>query len=75
MWHYRGPDPAIRSHLELLQPAMRDAGFYGQPIEWWHFVIAHWQKYLPRKEAERAMQAWKSGRGANYDQATIFSND
>jgi zinc D-Ala-D-Ala dipeptidase len=75
MWHYRGADPAIRSHLHLLQTGMRDAGFYGQPIEWWHFVIADWQKYLPRKEAERAMQAWESGHRASYDHATMFSND
>jgi len=40
MWHYRGADPAIRSHVHLLQVAMRDADFYGQPQEWWHFVIA-----------------------------------
>ena len=57
MWHYRGPDPAIRSHVHLLQIAMRDAGFYGLPTEWWHFTIAEWQKYLPPEEAERAMQA------------------
>ena len=49
MWHYRGFDPAIRSHVQLLPVAMRDAGFYGQPQEWWHFVIADWQKYLPRE--------------------------
>jgi zinc D-Ala-D-Ala dipeptidase len=57
MWHYRGPDPEIRSHVYLLQIAMRDAGFYGLPIEWWHFTIAEWQKYLPREEAERANKA------------------
>jgi zinc D-Ala-D-Ala dipeptidase len=68
MWHYRGADPAIRSHLHLLQIAMRDAGFYGKPTEWWHFVIADWQKYLPREEAECAMQAWESAGRANSDQ-------
>ena len=57
VWHYRGADPAIRSHVYLLQVAMRDAGFYGKPSEWWHFVIADWQKYLPREGTERAMQA------------------
>jgi D-alanyl-D-alanine dipeptidase len=57
IWHYRGADRAIRSRVHLLQVAMRDAGFYGQPQEWWHFVIADWQKYLPREQAERAMQA------------------
>ena len=55
MWHYRGANPAIRSHVHLLQVAMRDAGFYGQPKEWWHFVIANWQKYLPHQELKRAL--------------------
>ena len=54
MWHYRGADPAIRLHLHLLQTAMRDAGFDGQPIEWWQFRDSRLVKYLPRKEAERA---------------------
>jgi len=58
MWHYLGPDPAIRSHLHLLQIAMRDAGFYGLHTEWWHFVIAGWQKYLPPEELKRALQAF-----------------
>lgn len=49
MWRYRGFDPAIRLHLHLLQGAMQDAGFYGQPQEWWHFVVADWKKYLPRQ--------------------------
>jgi zinc D-Ala-D-Ala dipeptidase len=56
IWHYRGADPAIRWHVHLLQVAMRDAGFDGLTTEWWHFTIAEWQKYLPRKQAERAMQ-------------------
>ena len=38
-----------------LQVAMRDAGFYGLPNEWWHFVIADWQKYLPPAERKRAL--------------------
>jgi D-alanyl-D-alanine dipeptidase len=58
MWHYRGPDPAIRSHLHLLQIAMQDAGFYGLHTEWWHFVIVGWQKYLPPEELKRALQAF-----------------
>jgi D-alanyl-D-alanine dipeptidase len=57
MWHYRGADPAIRSHVHLLQIAMRDAGFYGLPTEWWHFTIAEWQIFLPPEDAKRAMQA------------------
>jgi zinc D-Ala-D-Ala dipeptidase len=55
MWIYRGSDPAIRSHLHLLQVAMRDAGFNGLPTEWWHFVIVDWQKYLPPAELKRAL--------------------
>ncbi len=58
MWHYRGADPAIRSHLHLLQIAMRDAGFYGLRTEWWHFTISNWQKYLPPEEAKRAEQVF-----------------
>src|SRR5436309_15515345 len=58
MWHYLGADPAIRSHLHLLQIAMRDAGFYGLRAEWWHFVIVNWQKYLPPEELKRALQAF-----------------
>jgi len=58
VWHYLGPDPAIRSHLHLLQVAMRDAGFYGLHTEWWHFVIVNWQKYLPPGELKRALQAF-----------------
>src|SRR5438094_3813603 len=58
MWRYRGADPAIRSHLHLLQIAMRDAGFYGLRAEWWHFVIVNWQKYLPPEELKRALQAF-----------------
>jgi zinc D-Ala-D-Ala dipeptidase len=55
MWHYRGADSAIRSHVYLLQVAMRDAGFYGLPKEWWHFVIADWQKYLPPAELKHSL--------------------
>ncbi len=58
MWHYVGADPAIRSHLHLLQRTMRDAGFYGLRTEWWHFTIADWQKYLPPETAKRAAQVF-----------------
>jgi D-alanyl-D-alanine dipeptidase len=67
MWHYRGPDPAIRSHVHLLQIAMRDAGFYGLRTEWWHFTIVGWQKYLPPEEAKRAMQVLERAGKANHD--------
>jgi len=44
---YNGNDPAIKSHLRLLQTAMRHGGFYGTPTEWWHFVAYDWKKYAP----------------------------
>jgi zinc D-Ala-D-Ala dipeptidase len=62
IWHYLGADPAIRSHVHLLQIAMRDAGFYGLRTEWWHFTIADWQKYLPPEEAKRAVQVFGTRR-------------
>jgi D-alanyl-D-alanine dipeptidase len=63
MWKYQGSDPVIRSHLHLLQIAMRDAGFYGLRSEWWHFTIDNWQTFVPSDEAKHAMevmgQRWK----------------
>jgi D-alanyl-D-alanine dipeptidase len=56
MWRYQGSDPAIRTHLHLLQSAMARAGFYGLRTEWWHFTSSGWQKYLPPEEVERATQ-------------------
>jgi D-alanyl-D-alanine dipeptidase len=47
MWTYQGNDPLIRSHLIILQTAMRKAGFYGMRAEWWHFTASDWQKYVP----------------------------
>ena len=68
MYHYRGANPWIRWHVHLLQIAMGHAGFDGLRTEWWHFTIAGWQEYLPREEAERAMQALEPAGRANYDQ-------
>jgi D-alanyl-D-alanine dipeptidase len=56
MWRYQGADPAIRTHLHLLQSAMARAGFYGLRTEWWHFTSSDWQKYLPPEEVKRATQ-------------------
>ena len=56
MWVYAGAEPEIRSHVHLLQVAMRNAGFYGLPSEWWHFTIAGRQKYLPPEKAQQAEQ-------------------
>ena len=48
----------LRWHLHLLQKAMGDAGFRGLHTEWWHFVIAGWQKYLPPEELKHALQLY-----------------
>ncbi len=47
MWRYLGTDPIIRAHLDLLQSAMREAGFYGLRAEWWHFVATNWKEHVP----------------------------
>jgi len=54
MWRYLGPHPDVRAHVHLLQNAMRKGGFWGLRTEWWHFTIAHWQKYLPDQAARTA---------------------
>ena len=51
--HYEGNDPVIKSHLRILQAAMRQGGFYGMHSEWWHFVAYDWKKYAPMREAKR----------------------
>jgi D-alanyl-D-alanine dipeptidase len=56
MWRYMGPSPEVRAHVRLLQNAMLRAGFWGSRTEWWHYTIAHWQKYLPAEKAKRAGQ-------------------
>jgi zinc D-Ala-D-Ala dipeptidase len=56
MWKYPGQDPVIRSHLHLLQIAMRDAGFLGLRSEWWHFTVENWQRFMPPEDARRAME-------------------
>ena len=54
MWHYVGPSYEVRAHVRLLQNAMLRAGFWGSRTEWWHYTIAHWQKYLPPEKAKSA---------------------
>src|SRR5213075_1006210 len=58
MWRYTGSDPTVRSHVRLLQIAMRNADFYGLRTEWWHFTSANWQKYLPPERAKQAAQVF-----------------
>ena len=54
MWRYVGPSYEVRAHVRLLQNAMLRAGFWGSRNEWWHYTIAHWQKYLPPEKAKSA---------------------
>lgn len=35
--HYRGNDPEVRRNLQILQAAMKQAGFTQLESEWWHF--------------------------------------
>lgn len=35
--HYKGNDPEIRRNLQILQTAMKNAGFRKINDEWWHF--------------------------------------
>jgi len=53
MLRYKGDDPVVKSHLKLLQQAMRRGGFYGMRTEWWHFVAYDWKKYAPIREAKQ----------------------
>lgn len=58
MWRYLGPDPAIRSHLYILQICMHDAGFLGLRTEWWHFTAEDWEKLMPPDQAKRAAETF-----------------
>jgi D-alanyl-D-alanine dipeptidase len=56
MWSYVGPSPEVRANVRLLQNAMLRAGFWGSRTEWWHYTIAHWQRYLPAEKAKSPAQ-------------------
>jgi D-alanyl-D-alanine dipeptidase len=58
VWRYQGTAPGVRAHLRLLQATMAGAGFCGVRTEWWHFVVADWQKYLPPENLPRTAQAF-----------------
>jgi D-alanyl-D-alanine dipeptidase len=62
MWCYQGRDPSVGEHLRLLQLAMCKAGFYGLPSEWWHFMVANWNKLLPPDEARRAVESFAAAK-------------
>lgn len=42
---YPHPDPEVRKRKELLQEAMRQAGFFRLPNEWWHFTDRRFRDY------------------------------
>jgi D-alanyl-D-alanine dipeptidase len=56
MLPYMGPSLEIRAHVRLLRYAMYKAGLCGSRIEWWHFTIVDWQKYVPPEKAKSAAQ-------------------
>ncbi|MFL6515136.1 MAG: M15 family metallopeptidase [Chthoniobacterales bacterium] len=60
MARYVGPDPRIRTRLQLLQVAMAGSGFYAYRHEWWHFTAKNWAKYLPLEEVGRFTRIYGS---------------
>ena len=44
---YRGRDPDIAHHLDLLHWAMSRGGFLGMRTEWWHFIGKKWRTCQP----------------------------
>ncbi len=56
--NYRGADPVVKQNLQVLQAAMKQAGFTQLESEWWHFddaeylnnpqpIVYGWQIALP----------------------------
>jgi D-alanyl-D-alanine dipeptidase len=71
MWKYTGPNEMVRHHLIMLQLAMREAGFYGLPSEWWHFTTKEWLQLLPPEQARRAVQAFTEAMQAQKQQQGV----
>lgn len=49
-------DPEIKRNVQILQSAMRQAGFYPLPAEWWHYIDKNYKKYpdtIPLKALEK----------------------
>jgi len=42
---YLHPNPEILERRRVLQRAMREAGFYPLPNEWWHFIDRNYKAY------------------------------
>jgi len=54
---YQHTDPEIKKNLHILQDAMRQAGFYPLPAEWWHYIDKNYKKYpntIPLKAVRSA---------------------
>lgn len=50
-------DPEVKRNLQILQGAMREAGFYPLPAEWWHYIDKNYQNYpdtIPLKALGRS---------------------
>ncbi len=45
--NYRGPDRLIAKNLDLLQTAMKRAGFIKMRDEWWHFTASDALEFAP----------------------------
>ncbi|MBK1856355.1 M15 family metallopeptidase [Verrucomicrobiaceae bacterium 5K15] len=43
--HYQHSDPEIARNVRILQSAMRRAGFYPLPAEWWHYIDRDYRQY------------------------------
>ena len=56
---YQHPDPEIQKRKEILQTAMKKAGFYRLPSEWWHFIDRHYLQYpgtIPLSEIQSIIE-------------------
>ena len=42
---YQHPDPKVMKRKKILQQAMRKAGFFPLPNEWWHFTDRNFRNY------------------------------
>jgi len=42
---YQHKDPEVKRNVQILQSAMRQAGFYSLPAEWWHYIDGNYKKY------------------------------
>ncbi|MGB0774977.1 MAG: M15 family metallopeptidase [Akkermansiaceae bacterium] len=42
---YPHTDSEVKKNLSILQTAMRQAGFYPLPAEWWHYIDKNYKKY------------------------------